>query len=70
MSHSQEAYLEREELDQTAGAAGYGSTNSVKHGKMEDALLNFASATSARDENFTNITASNDNLYTHLRQQE
>ena len=30
-TYFQESYLYREELEQTAGAAGYGSANNVKH---------------------------------------
>ena len=41
----QEAYLGREELEQTEGAAGYGSANNVKHGEMDNAFMNFASVT-------------------------
>ena len=33
-SHFQEAYLDIEELKQTAGAAVYGITNNVKNGDM------------------------------------
>ena len=43
---------------------GYDSANNVKHGEMEDAFMNFASATSARDAAFTKMTTTNDNLST------
>ena len=36
-SHFQEACMDREDLEQTAREAGYGSANNVKHGEMEDA---------------------------------
>ena len=69
-AHFQEAYLDREELKQTAGAAGYGTANYVKYGKIEDAFMNFASATAARGAYFTNITTMNGNLSTQLRYKE
>ena len=53
-----------------AGAAGYESANNVKHGEMEDSFINFASATTARNAVFTDITMTNGNLSTPLRQQE
>ena len=37
---------------------------------MEDAFMNFALATAARDEAFTELTTKNGNLSTQLRQQE
>ena len=69
-SHFQEACLDREELDQTSGAAGYGSSNNVKHIVMEDSSMHLASATEARDAAFTKLTKTNGNLSTKLRQQE
>ena len=63
-SHFQEAYLEREDIEQTDGATGYGSDSNVNHGEMEDAFMNFASATSARYAAFTKMTTTNDNLST------
>ena len=63
----QESYLDIEELEQTAGAAGYESTNSVKHGEMEDAFMNFESDIEARDAAFTKIMKTNGNLSTQLR---
>ena len=69
-SYFKEAYLEREEIEHTDGAEGYGRANNVKHGDMEDAFMIFASATAARDAVFTEITTKNDNLFTQLRQQE
>ena len=69
-SHFQEACLEREELDQTAGAAGYGSSKNVKHGDMEDSSTHLASATEARDAAFTELTKTNGNLSKKLKQQE
>ena len=62
--------MDRKELGKTAGAAGYGSSNNVKCGEMEDTFINFASATSAWDANFTDLTTTNGNLYTQMRQQE
>ena len=53
-----------------AGAVGYGSDINVKHGEIEDAFMNFASATASRGTAFTNITMTNGNLSTQLRQQE
>ena len=62
--------MDREEIEQTAGAAGYGRSNNIKHGEMEDAFMNFASATAAQDTYFTDMTTTNDNLSTQLRQRE
>ena len=42
-----EAYLDREDLEQTAGAAGYGSVNNIKYDKMEDAFVNFVTTTAS-----------------------
>ena len=69
-AHLQEAYLERKELYQTTGSAVYESINNEKHGKMEDAFMNFSSATASWDAVFTEMTRTNGNLYTQLRQQE
>ena len=69
-SHLQEAYLNREELGQTAGDEGYGIYNNVKHVKTEYAFMNFASATAVCDADFTELTTMNGNLSTKLRQQE
>ena len=52
------------------GAARYGSTNNVKHGEMEDELMNFASETEARDTELTELTTTNTNLTTQFRQKE
>ena len=60
--------LDREELKQTAGAAVYGSANNFKHGKMEDAFMNFLLITAARYTVFQNLTTINVNLSTQLRQ--
>ena len=68
--HFQEAYLDREELEQTTSVAGYGSANNVKHGEMEDSFMNFVSATAARDAAFIKLTMRNGNLSTQWRQQE
>ena len=54
----------------TAGAAGYGSANNVKHGKMEDAFMNFALAKAAGDPAFTKLLTRNSNLYTKMGHQE
>ena len=69
-AHFQEAYLDREELKHTAGAAGYGLANNEKEGKMENSFIDFASATPARDTIFTELTTTHVNLSTKLRQQE
>ena len=69
-SHFQEAYLDKEELEKTARISGCGSPNNLKHGEMEDAFMNFASATSARDAAFTKLTTTNGNFLTQLRQQK
>ena len=37
----QEVYLDRQELEQTAGETVYASTNNVKQGDMEDTFMNF-----------------------------
>ena len=47
-----------------------GSANNVKHDEMEDAIMNFASATAARDAAFNEMTKTNGNLSTQLGQQE
>ena len=39
--------LDREDLEQTAGAAGYGSVNNIKYDKMEDAFVNFVTTTAS-----------------------
>ena len=61
--------LEREELEQSEGAACYNNTNNIKHDEMEDAFMNFASATIAWDAAFTNLATANCNMSTKLRQQ-
>ena len=66
-AHLKEAYLDREELYQIAGAAGYGSANNVKNGKMERVFMNLASATAAQDAVFTKLNMINGNLSTQLR---
>ena len=66
-THFQEAYLDREELEKTAGAAGCGSANNIKHREMEDAFMNFALLTAARDAEFTELMTTNANLTTKLR---
>ena len=63
-AHFWEAYLDREELEQTAGEAGYESTNNVKHGKIEDDFVNVVPTTAARDTNFAELTKTNGNLST------
>ena len=47
-SRFQGSYLDREELKQTAGVAGYKSANNVKHGDMEDTFMHLESATSEK----------------------
>ena len=61
----QETYLDREELEQTAGTSVYGSAKNVKHGKEEDAFMNFVSATAVRYTVFTNMMTKNGNLGIH-----
>ena len=65
-----ESYPDREELEQTEGAADYSSVNNVKHGEMEDAFMHFASETAVRDAAFTELTTTNGNLSTQLRHQK
>ena len=60
--HFQEAYIDREGLEQTAGAAGYGSANNTKQGKMEDDFMNFASTTASQDAALTELKTTNRNL--------
>ena len=71
-AHFQEALFEREELDTTEGESGYGRANNVKHGDMEDAFMKFALTLTmaARDASFTELTTSNGNLTTKLRNQK
>ena len=69
-AHSQEAYLDREELEQNAGLAGYGSTKNMKHGEMEDDFMIFALEMVAHDAAFKKVTTTNKNMSTKLRQQE
>ena len=45
----QDAYLDRELLDKTAGAPGDRSPNNVKPREMENSFMNFVSETAARD---------------------
>ena len=42
----------------------------MKHGEMEDAFMNFASATAECDEEFTKLNQINENISMQLRQQE
>ena len=65
--HLHDAYLERKQLKQTAGASGYGSDNNVKHGEIEDAFIKIALATVSQDVVFTNLETMNGNLSTQLR---
>ena len=69
-AHFQASYLYREELEHTSRVACYGSAKNVKYGKMEDAFMNLASDTAAKDADFTKLTTINGNLSTQLRQQE
>ena len=69
-SHFQEACIDREEIEQTSGAAGYGSANSVKHGEMEDTFMVFASAAAEKYVAVTGLTTTNGNLSTQLRLHE
>ena len=69
-AHFQGAYLDREEIEQTAGAAGYGSPNNANHGEIEDTFMNFATATEALDADFTYMTSTNGNLSDQFRHQE
>ena len=64
----QEAYQYKEELEKTARLAGYDRSNNVKHGRMEDTIMNFTSETKARDAAFIKLTTTNRNLYKQLRQ--
>ena len=69
-AHLQEAYLDREELEKKPEVACYSSVNNVKHGKMEDAFMNFASVISARDSAIKKLITKNRNLSTQSRQKE
>ena len=62
--------MDREELEQRADAAGYGSAKNVKHVEMEDFLINFLYATAVEGADFINLTTTNGNLFTPFRQQE
>ena len=53
------AYLEREEIDQKSGEAGYGRDNNVKHSKIDDAFMNFTLPTSPHDAALTKLNATN-----------
>ena len=53
-----------------SGAAGYGSNNNVKHGKMKITFMNLGSTEEACDSAFTKLTTANGNMYTELRCQE
>ena len=61
-AYFQEVYLDMEELKQTAGAEEYGISNNVKHGKMKDIFMNFASATAAQDAALTQPNTTSGNL--------
>ena len=52
-AHFQEAYLDKGDIEQMAGAAGYGSANNAKHVKMEYAFMNFMLTIAAWDVDFT-----------------
>ena len=69
-SNFQDTELYIEDIEQTGGAAGYGSANNVKHGEMEDAFTNLAHAIALRDTVFTELMTTNGNFSTQLRQQE
>ena len=69
-AHFQEAYLDREKLEQISGVEWDGSANNVKYGEMEYAFMNFVLATADQDAAFTELTTTNRNLSTQLRQQE
>ena len=69
-AHLQEAYLDREEIEQTTGAVGYDSAKNVKHSEIADAFMNFAPATAAHDAAFTELTTTNRNMSRKSRQQE
>ena len=66
----QYSYLDKEKLEKTAVAAGCSSANNVKHGEIEDAFMNFASATAENDAAFTELTKTTGNMSTQLRLQE
>ena len=66
----QEAYLEKEDLKQTEGATGYGITNNVKYGEMEDAFMSFALATVVRNADPTNMMTTNGKFPNQSRHQE
>ena len=51
-------------------AARYGIANNEKHGGMEDALMDFVSATESRDAALMETTTADANLTTQLRHQE
>ena len=65
----QEENLDMEILDQTAGEAGYGSANNVKHVETKDSFMDFGLAMASCDAVFTKLTTKNGNLTTQLRQQ-
>ena len=52
-AYFQYVYLYWEELEETAGATGYVSINNIKHRKIEDAFMTFASMTAAPYAAFT-----------------
>ena len=68
-AHFQEEYLDREDLEQISGAAGYSSSQNVKHGEMEDFFMHFASMTEAWGASFIKLAATNRDIFTQLRQQ-
>ena len=65
----QEAYLNREELKK-GGDGRIREQKHLKHGEMEETFMNFVSATAERDAAFTELTTTDTNLTTQLRQQE
>ena len=69
-AHFQEAYLDREKLEQIAGAIVYGSAKNFKHSEMEVAFINVTSATSEQDVALIEMRTININLTTQLRQKE
>ena len=66
----QEEYLDWGKLKQTTGAEEYRSARNVNHGVIEDKFMNLASATAANDSACMELTMTNENFKTQLRQHE
>ena len=66
----QEAHLEREEINQTAGASGHERANNVKHIEMEYVFIHFSSLMTVIDAALTELRMINGNLTSQFGKKE